>query len=367
MRSDIQGGLGMKFSYRMLVALLMLALSMAACGPGEDEESERVVRVQVQIMEFSTISAEVYANARLEGAQEALIYASMPGTVEEVLVAEGDEIEAGQRLVKMDTDQQVNAGTSSALASVSAARANAENARANFERMESLFEAGALSAQELDGTKVALEAAEAQLRQAQAGYTQARSTRDNAWIVAPFSGRVGRVWARQGNMTGGSPLISISGNSGIVARVLLPESDIFSLEAGQAAYVTVPALDHESVPGTVTAVSPTVDPVSGQVSAEVRFDDPDSRLRPGFSGRVSIITETRSDAMVLPVSVLRRTREGYQVAIAQNGRAVLRSVTTGLISHGDVEITSGVEPGDQVIILGQNSVIENGPVEVVNQ
>jgi len=357
----------MRKSRVIFIAVSAIVLAVTACGPSSDAESERVVRVRVQVMEPSAITSEVYANTRLEGAQEALIFASIPGTVEEVLVSEGDQIEAGQLLVKMDTDQQVNAGTSSALASVSAARANAENARANYQRMETLYNAGALSAQELDGVGVALEAAEAQLRQAQAGYTQARSTRDNAWISAPFSGRVGRVWAREGNMTGSSPLLSISGNGGIVARVLLPESDIFSLQVGQPAYVTVPALDDESVAGIVTSVSPSVDPVSGQVSAEVMFDDPDQRLRPGFSGRVSIITNSVTDTMVLPLSVLRRTRTGYQVAVVENDRAVLREATIGLTSNGNVQITSGLVPGDVVIILGQNSVVENGPVEVVNQ
>lgn len=348
------------------VTVALIALAAASCGSDSEQEEERVVRVRVEVMEPSTISSEAYANARLEGAQEALIYASMGGTVEEVLVSEGDEIEAGDRLVRMDTDQQVNAGTSSALASVSAARANAENSRTNYSRMETLYQAGALSAQELDGVRVALEAAEAQLRQAQAGYTQARSTRDNAWIVAPFSGKVGRVWARAGNMGGQNPLLSISSNGGVVARVLLPESNIFDLEEGQAAYVTVPALDHQSVPGIVTAVSPSVDPVSGQVSAEVRFDNPESLLRPGFSGRVSIITNSKNDAMVLPMSVLRRARTGYQVAVVENGRAVLREVETGMISNGSVELTAGVEPGDSVIVLGQNSVTDGGPVEAVN-
>ncbi len=356
-----------KLSKGLIAASAAFLLIAAACGaPGDEEEEERVVRVRVQIMEPSTISSEVYANARLEGAQEALIYAAMGGTVEEVLVTEGDTIEAGQRLVRMDTDQQVSAGTSSALASVSAARANAENARSNYERMQTLYEAGALSAQELEGVRVSLEAAEAQLSQAHAGYTQARSTRDNAWIAAPFSGRVGRVWARAGNMSGQTPLLSISGNGGVVARVLLPEANIFDVATGQPAYVTIPAMDNASVPGVVTAVSPSVDPVSGQVSAEVRFDDPEGILRPGFSGRVSIITDSRADAMVLPVSVLRRTRSGYQVALVENGRSILRDVTVGMTNNGNIEIVSGLQPGDRVIVLGQNSVTEGGSVEVVN-
>lgn len=349
------------------LAPALILFLVAGCGPGGGEEPERIVRVQVQVMEPSTIAAEVYANTRLEGAQEALLFASIPGRVEEVMVSEGDTIEAGQRLVLMDTDQQVNAGTASALASLSAARANAENARANYQRMHSLYEAGALSTQEIEGVRVALEAAEAQFRQAQAGYTQARSTRDNAWVTAPFAGRVGRVWARAGNLSGSNPLLSISGNGGILARVLLPEADIFSLAEGQPAYVTIAALNYASVPGVVTSVSPTVDPVSGLVAAEVRFDDPEGVLRPGLSGRVSIITDSVSDAMVLPLSVLRRTRGGYQVAVKVNGKAVLRDVSIGLSSQGYVEITDGVGRGDSVIVLGQNSVTEGGAVEVVNR
>lgn len=344
---------------------LILAL-ITACGPGGDEASERVVRVRVEQAATETISTESYANARLEGAEEALIYPSMPGRIEEVLVSEGDFVEAGRRLIRMDTDQQAGAGSSAALAALSAARANHENVRANHDRMMTLFEAGAVSAQDLDAVRTGLEAAAAQLAQAQAGYTQARTARDNAWIAAPFSGRIGRVWARAGNSSSGaSPLLSISGNGGVLARILLPERDIYRLEEGQAAYVTVGALNYMSVPGVVTAVSPSVDPISGLVSVEVRFDDPEGVLRPGLSGRVAVITQVRENTIVFPERVLRRTRSGFQMAVVEDGRAVLRDVTIGIRSHGMVEVATGISRGDSVIVLGQNSVTDGSPVEVV--
>lgn len=347
---------------------LLAAALLASCGAKNGEEAERTVRVRVEVAAPSGISTESYANARLEGAEEALIYPSMPGRIEEVLVSEGDGVEAGRRLVRMDTDQQAGAGTSAALAALGAARANYENTRANHDRMTALYDAGAVSTQDLDAVRTALEAASAQLTQAQAGYTQARTARDNAWIAAPFSGRIGRVWARAGNSaSGASPLLSISGNGGVLARVLLPERDIYLLHEGQPAYVTVGALEYRSVPGVVTAVSPSVDPISGMVSVEVRFDDPEGLLRPGLSGRVAVITQTRENVVVLAEKVLRRTRAGFQVAVVEGGRASLRPVTLGIRSHGMVEIVQGVLPGDSVIVLGQNSVVEGSPVEVVRQ
>ncbi len=126
-------------------------------------------------------------------------------------------------------------------------------------------------------------------------------------------------------------------------------------------------MDNTSIPGAVTAVSPSVDPISGLVSVEVRFDDPEGLLRPGLSGRVAVMTSTSEDALILRESVLRRTRTGFQVALAEEGRAVLRDVTVGIKSHGLVEITSGLRPGDTVIVVGQNSVIEGDSLEVVER
>lgn len=352
---------------KAVICAVLLTL-LAACGPDGEDTSLRTVRVMVEPATAGSISTESYASARLEGAEEALIYPSMPGRIEEVLVSEGDFVEAGRRLVRMDSDQQAGAGSSAALAALSAARANHENARANFERMSALYEAGAVSAQDLDAVRTGLQAASAQMAQAQAGYTQARTARDNAWIAAPFSGRIGRVWARAGNSaSGATPLLSVTGNGGVIARILLPERDIFHLAEGQPAYVTVGALDNMSVPGVVTAVSPSVDPISGLVSVEVRFDDPEGVLRPGLSCRVAVITRTVDDAVVYPESVLRRTRAGFQVAVVEDGAAVLTEVTVGIRSHGMVEIVTGVSPGDSVIVVGQHSVVEGSPVEVVQE
>lgn len=351
----------------LTICAALLTLS-AACGKKADDSTVRTVRVIVEPATPGSISTESYASARLEGAEEALIYPSMPGRIEEVLVSEGDFVEAGRRLVRMDSDQQAGAGSSAALAALSAARANHDNVRSNYDRMTALYEAGAVSAQDLDAVRTGLQAASAQLTQAQAGYTQARTARDNAWIAAPFSGRIGRVWARAGNSaSGASPLLSISGNGGVLARILLPERDIFHLAEGQPAYVTVGALDNMSVPGVVTAVSPSVDPISGLVSVEVRFDDPEGVLRPGLSGRVAVVTRTADDAIVYSESVLRRTRAGFQVAVVEDGVASLREVAVGIRSHGMVEIVSGVSPGDMVIVVGQHSVIDGSPVEVVQE
>lgn len=351
-------------------SILLLAAAVGltvACGPAAPAEEQQPVTVSIEVVQASDISTTAYANTRLEGLEEALIYAMTPGSVVEVLVSEGDSVSAGQQLVRMDTDQQVSAVTAGAVAGISAARANVDFARSNYERMQVLFEAGGVSEQQLESSLTAVDAAEAQLDQAYAGYTQARSTRDNAWITAPFDGLVGRIWARPGNSSGSSPLLSISNSATIVARVLLPETDLLSLRPGLPAYVTLAALDGESFPGVVTSAASSIDPMSGLVAAEVTFGDPDPRLRTGMAGRVAILTSTIENTVVVRESVLRRTQDGFQVAVVENGSVVIREVATGVYNDGYVQITSGLDVGDSLIVGGQKLLQDGSPFRVVDR
>lgn len=354
--------------YPVFIFLLSALLPViTGCGPAQEEEETILIRVSVEVVELTEISSTAYAGTRVEGLEEAMIYALTPGKVEEVLVSEGDSVTAGQRLVRLNTDQQASAGTASALAGVSAARVNLDNASSNYERLQSLYEAGAVSEQQLEGAQAALEASQAQLSQAHAGYSQARTARENAWITAPFSGQVGRIWARVGNSSANMPLVSISNNSVIVARILLPEENLLDLRSGLPAYITVSSLGDESFPGIVTAASSTVDQLSGLVPVEVRFDDTRGRLRPGMAGRVAVLTETFEDAVVVEERTLRRTLTGFQVVVIENGAASIRDVRTGISSNGMVQITSGLQPGDSLITSGQTMIQDGAEVEVVNR
>ena len=355
-----------EFTILVTAIIAGVFLSMG-CGPGQIDEEEPLVRVSVEVVEPVDISSIAYASARVEGLEEALIYALSPGKVEEVLVSEGDSVTAGQQLVRLSTDQQASAGTASAVAGISAAQANVDNASSNFVRMQSLYEAGGASEQQLEGARASVEAALAQLSQARAGYTQARTNRDNSWIAAPFDGEIGRIWARVGNSSAGTPLISISNNSVIVARILLPEENLLDLKPGLPAYITVSSLDNESFSGMVTSASLTVDQISGLVPVEVRFDETGGRLRPGMAGRVAVLTETFENSIAVSESALRRTHSGFQVVVVKNGASVIRDVQVGIFSEGMVQITDGLDFGDSLVVAGQTMIQDGSDVEVVSQ
>jgi len=353
----------MKTTYMPLVVALIVLFT--GCG-GTDETEEKAVPVASIEIRTAEITRKIMVDARLEGIEEAVIYAAMPGIIEGVLVREGDTVIQGQQLVQLDSDQQTSAGTAAASAAVSAARANSDNAATNLERLSMLFEAGSVSEQQYDAASVGAAAAAAAVNRAYAGYTQARALSDRSCIEAPFDGVVGRIWARTGNPAMGQPLISIVNPSGVKAHVYVSENHIHSLSAGLPAVITLSSLGGTSYPGVVSAASSVVDPVSGLVPVEIQFEDSHGLIRPGMTGRIAIEVETK-EALVIPESALLRTVDGIQVALVVNGMAELRGIETGIFSEGMVEVISGLSSGDSLIVRGQSRVADGSEVVLVSE
>lgn len=349
---------------RTIYIYFVLMMSLVT-GCGDTVHAVEPVKI-VRVLEVNPapITQEVYRAARLEGVEEALIIPAVGGRIEEVLVLEGDTVEAGEPLVRLVTDHQVSAGTTAAIAGINAARANAENTQRNYERLQTLYDAGAVSEAQIEDAKTARESANAQLVQAQAGYRQALSTADNSYINSPFAGTVGRVWAREGNMAGGSPLLSISNSTSIVAEILLPEEHIRDLHVGLPARVELINENRDNYPGIVTAAARAVDPISGMVAVEVAFANNEGLLFPGQSGRVAIGISTSENALSVPAVCLIGSTSGYQLALEKDGVVSIINVETGIRNMGYVEITSGLSQGDNVIFSGQQLVADGEYVEV---
>lgn len=348
---------------KVLLTGSLLLLALTGCD-GQEETAESLRVVTVITVNPAPITLEVYRSARLEGAEDAIIVPAIGGRIEEVLVSEGDSVSEGDPLVYLVTDRQVSAGTSAAVAGINAARANADNASRTLDRMQVLFEAGAVSEYQLDGARAISDAAAAQLVAAQAGYSQAASMAENSYVNSPFSGIVGRVWAREGNMAGGGPLLSIANASSIRASVLLPEKYLGVVEVGQPARVELLDANRSNFPGVVTAASQSVDPISGMIAVEVDFPNSEGFIYPGQSGRVAIGVAVSESALSVPEIALRRTSEGYSLAVESASLVTIVPVEIGIQNAGMVEIVSGLSAGDRVLVAGQHLVLDGETVEV---
>lgn len=348
---------------KLTLPLIIVFLAFSLSCKKEAESVELAIPVSIITVSHQSISREIIATCRLEGIDEAIIYPALGGKIEAVLVSEGDSVKAGDHLVTLTSDIQVTAGVTMSQAGISAAEANADNATLNLDRMYELFHAGAVSQQAVDAAEVADEAAKAQLQQAYASAEQAYSTVESNIITAPFNGRIVRIWARAGNMAGGGPLLSISNNSTVVAKALFPESELGNIIPDCPAYFSASAYDGRSFPGVVTSAARAVDPISGLVPAEIQFVGIDS-LSSGMTGRVTVAVETHTNVLAVPEIAIRRTGSSYELALYKDGVAEIVTVETGITNKGNVEITSGLQPGDNVIVQGQNRVADGDALRI---
>lgn len=348
------------------VFLLTALFLMISCGQPETA-ADKPIPVTVMVAEEQVISSTAVAACRLESGSEALITALNPGRILDVLVTEGDEVQEGEILVELSTDQQYSSAVSASSARITAAGTVASNARADLQRADRLRLDGAISESEYEMTVAASAAAEANVRQALSGYEHARSLEESGKIMAPFSGTVTRVWAKEGYLSSG-PLVSISDGGVLKSELLIADRHFRYLADGLPVIFVTSHYPGELFSGEVVSFSSSIDPLSGLVSVMVQYHDSSGRLRPGMTGTATIGLETSAGTVVLPLrALLHRDESTWEAAVISNGVARINQIEIGIINGTNFEITMGVEPGDSVILLGHHIVDDGSSVWVVQQ
>ena len=194
-----------------------------------------------------------------------------------------------------------------------------------------------------------------------------------------LGGIVGQIYVDLGDrVTPHTPVALIVDMDRIRVRVEVPERDIPRLQIGQEAGVEVVAHPDEVFIGQVEKISPLVDVISRRAAVEITIPNPGHRLRPGMFARVRIVTAEREDALIVPREAVL-PREGKEIVYIVDlplcldlrqqiyrgeGVAKIREVETGIIVEEKIEIISGIEVGDKVIIAGHLGLKEGARVNV---
>lgn len=341
---------------RRLIFAPALALMAAGCSPGSGEEPDPVTIVTLRPVPVR-IAETLEFSAVLEAGIEAHLFPA-GGTVLEIMAFEGDTVVAGQLLVRLSGDEAVETAVSAARAEYRSARAREERASMDFLRSLELFNAGALSESALQGAGAMAEAASAASRAARAAHLASRAASENGMMRAPFDGVVVSVRASEGSMARrDNPMVFLRG-PGLRARLLVPERYLNMIPGNGAAIFVSPFLEGDTLRGTVTGPAVSVDPVTALVPVTVEFTgEEESLFRPGMTGRLVIETDFATDALVIPEGVLTLVGGTPSVPVATGDTVDFREVTTGIGTGGFIQITSGLEFGDGVVIRS------SGPLE----
>jgi RND family efflux transporter MFP subunit len=295
------------------------------------------------------------------------VRARIEGDLTGVYVREGAHVRAGQLLAQFEAADQESA-RQSAIASRVAAQSALSTAEWNLEQGRELLKAGAVPERDVRAAEQAVAAARAQLAaaesQVRAASTESRDTR----VLAPTTGVLERRFIESGeHVARGAQLFTLVRTDALELAATIPARYASNVRTGQLARFTA---DGRTIEGRVVRVSPTIDPATRSITVYVQVANPSGTLKGGtfVSGRV--VGRAIPQALVIPGAAIRQSESGSPYVYTIEGETVAqKEVQIGIVDDatGIVEITSGLEEGDRVIVGNVGTLGRGMQVRVVDR
>lgn len=314
-------------------------------GPGGERPA---LPVEVAAAFSDTVVDAIVATGQIEPVQQINLRPDASGRVVQLLFREGATVARGTPLVKLD-DAELRA-------EVERARAERDLSQQALARTRDLLQAKAAAPADLERAEASARssAASVQLLEVRLGRTVVR---------APFAGIVGQRSVSLGDyVTPASELLTLQTVSPQRATFTVPERYASALKRGQRVTFQVAALPGTTFDATVDFVDPVVSLPGRTITVKAVAPNPGGTLQAGMFIEARLATATRSAATVIAEEAVSPTASGAVVWVVQDGKATRRTVELGVRTPGFVEVTKGIDPGDQVIVGGLERLSEGAAV-----
>jgi membrane fusion protein (multidrug efflux system) len=358
-------------STQTLIAALILGASLAAVGCGRTSASEAVTETAapaaVEIGPENTVavvSAEIsvgpLVSGELRAQREATVRAEVGGSILQVVPEEGQRVEKGALLARIEARTAQDA-VSSMQSMLRSAEQSSDWATKEAARIDNLVKGGALAARDLEVARNAATAAQAQVDDVKSRLTSARKALEDATVRAPMSGIVSKRWVNAGDVVSpGGELYTIIDPSSMRLEASVPSEQLDAIRVGAPVVFTVRGYRDQTFEGKIERVSPAADAVTRQVPIFVAIPNTTGRLVAGLFAEGRVTREARK-ALVVPFTAVNENGQKPWVVRVRDGKAERLEVNLGLRDDQTerVEIASGVQEGD-VLLLGASQGITPG-------
>lgn len=350
------------------VALLALGLwaSGAGCsrGPAAGAQGPGGIAVKIEVARSVSVDETTEYIATLKSRDSAAIMPQVEGPITEILVRSGDRVSAGQPLMQIDPAKQ-QATVKSLEDARAARRAGLEFAKQQYERVNGLFRAGIASQQELDQTKSALDAVQAEVQSLDAQVREQAVQLHYYRVVAPMGGIVGDIPVRVGDrVTVSTTLTTLDRPGGLEAYVYVPVERAPRLRMGLAVEI-LDSTDQVLADSHLGFISPQVDNQTQTVLVKAGIDNPKGSLRTSQFIRARIVWGTH-EGPVVPVLAVSRISGQYFAFVAEGKEGALvarqRPLKVGEMTGKGYLVREGIKPGERVIVSGTQFLVDGAPV-----
>jgi membrane fusion protein, multidrug efflux system len=339
-----------------LVLVSLLAATITFWGPwqaygqekGKEEaqKAKPIPMVAVQKAQVAPISRTLELTGTATPTRQARLASPGEGPIQNCRVREGDQVKRGERVLTIGR-------SGAAAAQVTAMAESVKEQAAELNRTKILVQSGAIPGSQLDTARAKYEGARALM-------AKARESAGDYLVAAPWDGVVSKVLVKDGDFVAPRALlVEMYDPNSLVIRLAIPEAQSTLVFKGMPVKVQMDAYPGKTFEGKISLVYPDLDTRMRTRTAEVKLDYPVA-LIPGMFARLQVVIETVTDAVVVPGDAVLVMPNGEKVTfILKDGKAQRRVVQTGLEAGGQIQVVSGIQPGETVVTAG-NEKLKDG-------
>lgn len=361
--------------------ILIGMLTITGCGAEEAETTvqENQITVETVKAQFMDISKSATYTGTVAGKNEVNVLTEASAKITAVYVKPGDYVKAGQTIVSLDTKDYVNAVSlaensyQQAQAALKANDVNLQTAKNTLERIKTLYENGSATLQELEQAQSAVDllstgASEVNVQIAETNLQTAQNQISKCTVCAPISGTIGRVPVSVGDTAGiGTCVAVISDNSQMEADITVNEADISYIKVGDPVWVYVQSSRNEPYNGMISSIDTITQTGKAGYEVKVGLQGSDTNIKSGMFAEVVLNTQSSGSALCLPVNaVITKAGQSIVYVPTDDGRVHQMTVTTGLSNDTYIEITGGINAGQEVVTSGNTLVSEGSKITILN-
>lgn len=359
---------------KVLIIVVIAAVLIGMISLSQYRKQQQTTTVTTALVTEGSLADSILASGNLEFNTQIQIRSEVTGRVLDVLVEEGDMVEKGQILMRLDSTA-FEADVSRTRALVRSQKIDIERARAQladlqrqFARQQQMHQSGLIQQETIDSLQsqldiahINIEAAKAALQQGEASLAMAEDNLSKTIYRAPIAGLLSTVDIKPGEtvIAGstniiGSPLMTLADPSAILAELRVDEADIANVHIGQHAEIFAAAYPHQAIHGEVIQIATSARYMNQSQSLSFRvkvlLQPEDIALYPGMSCRAEIIMSKQENSLQVPIAAVQRNQNEYFVWAVQDERSVKKPVTLGMATDIAQEVLSGLQLGDEVIV-----------------
>jgi membrane fusion protein, multidrug efflux system len=339
--------------------VLSVALALAGCGGGErkaEVTAQRSVRAQITAIQPVETVTTTPTPGTVVAVESVQVASRLMGYIRNIAVVEGQSVKAGQRLFTIDP-LDIQGAVEQARLGLKQAEDALKDAKADYERFDALYKDEVVTRQQYEKMKLNYEIAASRAAQAKTGLGTAQGQLKYAVVTSPINGVVTQKLAMEGDIAApGHPVVLVENPARLQVQTSVPEAVFRTLRPGQSVQVEVDGLDRPVV-ARVARLSPAADPMSH--TYQIKLDLAAPGLKSGSFARVLFPTGSSRMLAVPRAAVLQRAGITGVFVVDDQGNAQYRMIRTGRMVNGQVEVLSGLNPGERVV-TGNAEAVDNG-------